>query len=134
MSTPAKAGANTRMASCVVWLSTIAAPMSSGSTTSAMNAMRVGRYMAKAVAWIALATSSIQYLMTSVTTAMPIIRDDTTSSDTDTDSTVRFRNRSAATPPHGVATSMAMPNASITPPNPALLPVRSRASHPRATA
>ena len=29
---------------------------------------------------------------------------------------------------------MANPNASITPPRPVLLPVRSRASHPRATA
>ena len=48
-------------------------------------------------------------------------------------STVRFGKRSAATPPHGVAISIAMPNASITPPSPALLPVRSLASQPRAT-
>ena len=47
---------------------------------------------------------------------------------------MRFGNRSAATPPHGVAISMALPNASITPPSPVLFPVRSRASHPRATA
>ena len=48
-------------------------------------------------------------------------------------STVRFGKRSAATPPHGVAISIEIPNASITPPRPALLPVRSLASHPRAT-
>ena len=71
--------------------------------------------------------------MTSVTTASPVSSDDTTSIDTAMSSTVRFGKRSAATPPHGVAISMAMPNASITPPSPALLPVRSLASQPRAT-
>ena len=47
---------------------------------------------------------------------------------------MRFGKRSAATPPNGVASSIDTPNASITPPSPALLPVRSLASHPRPTA
>ena len=47
---------------------------------------------------------------------------------------MRLGKRSAATPPHGVASSIDRPNASITPPSPALLPVRSLASHPRPTA
>ena len=134
ISAPARAGAITRIASCVVWLSVTAGPMASGSTTSAMNAMRAGRNSANAVAWIALATSSIQYSITSATTARPISNDVTTSNETETNSTLRFENLSAATPPHGVAMSIAIPNASITPPNPVLFPVRSRASHPRATA
>ena len=67
--------------------------------------------------------------MTSVTTASPTKSDETTRIETATRSTLRFGKRSAATPPHGVATSMAIPNASITPPRPVLLPVRSRASH-----
>ncbi len=46
----------------------------------------------------------------------------------------RLGIRSAATPPHGVATSMAKPKTSITPPRPAFVPVRSRANQPRATA
>ena len=48
--------------------------------------------------------------------------------------TRRFGYRSAATPPAGVARSRAAPNTSSTPPSPALLPVRSRASQARATA
>ena len=72
--------------------------------------------------------------MTSVTTAMPTSVDEATSIRTATSSTVRLGKRSAATPPHGVARSIDRPNASITPPSPALLPVRSLASHPRPTA
>ena len=90
--------------------------------------------MANAAAWTMLATSSIQYWMASVTTAMPTPSDETISSVTATSSTVRFGKRSAATPPNGVVSSMAKPKARNTPPRPALLPVRSRASQPRATA
>ena len=50
----------------------------------------------------------------------------------DTTSTVRLGNRSAATPPHGDRSSDGTPNASSTPPSPALVPVISRASQPRA--
>ena len=42
-STPASAGATTRIASCAVWLSMTAGPICSGSTSSAMNAIRAGR-------------------------------------------------------------------------------------------
>ena len=90
--------------------------------------------MAKAAAWTMLATSSIQYRMTSVTTAMPMADAETNNIAVPTISTVRFGNRSAATPPNGVATSIEIPKARNTPPSPALVPVRSRASHPRATA
>ena len=72
--------------------------------------------------------------MAPVTTAIPMASDETISIATATSSTVRFGNRSAATPPKGVASSMANPKARNTPPRPALLPVRSRASQPRATA
>ena len=106
MSTPASAGAITRIASCAVWLSITAGPIWSGSTTSAMNAMRAGRYSANAAACTALASSSIQYSMTSVTTATPTSSDDATSISTATSSTVRLGKRSAATPPHGVASSI----------------------------
>ena len=68
-----------------------------------MNAMRAGRYRANAAACTALATSSIQYWMTSVTTATPTSSDDATSIATASSSTVRLGKRSAATPPHGVA-------------------------------
>ncbi len=43
MRTPARAGATTRIASWVVWLSMTAGPICSGSTTSTMNAIRAGR-------------------------------------------------------------------------------------------
>ncbi len=43
ISTPASAGAMTRIASCAVWLSTTASPIWSCSTTSAMSAIRAGR-------------------------------------------------------------------------------------------
>ena len=72
--------------------------------------------------------------MTSVITAIPMSSDDAMSASTASRSTSRFGYRSAATPPSGVATSIDAPNTSITPPSPALLPVSSRASHPRATA
>ena len=41
-----------------------------------MNVMRAGRYSANAVACTTLATSSIQYRMTSDTTAMPMATDE----------------------------------------------------------
>jgi hypothetical protein len=60
INTPANAGATTRIASCTVWLSVTAGWIISGSTTSAMKAIRAGRYIANATACTALATSNIQ--------------------------------------------------------------------------
>ena len=78
--------------------------------------------------------TSIQYSMASASTAMPTNSADANSIMTEMRSTVRLGNRSAATPPHGVTRSIETPKANITPPSPALLPVRSLASQPRPTA
>jgi hypothetical protein len=103
-------------------------------TSSARKAIRAGLNSANPMACRTPAPSSIQYWMTSKTTASPIQALEAARISTDTCRTSRLGSRSAATPPHGVAMISAMPNESSTPPSAAFDPVSWKASQLRAIA
>src|SRR5215211_2800617 len=132
MTAPARAGPTTRLISAFTRSREIPRGTEPDGSSSARKAIRAGLNSANPIACTIPAPSSIQYSITPKATARPIQALDSASSRTETCRTSRLGSRSAATPPHGVATSMATPNASSTPPSAALEPVSSKASHPRA--
>ena len=130
--TPATEGPSTRLRFSDNWPRTIALDTNSGSITSAVSAIRAGPVPANPIACRAEAAISIQNRMKSNSTASAIHNDDVNSTAWDTNRMERFENRSAATPPSGVAMSDATPKPSVTAPSPRLVPVSTRASQPRA--
>jgi hypothetical protein len=125
ISAPAIEGPKTRVPFMLICCSTMALDRRSGPTSSPVKAIRAGPRKEKPMPCRTAAAISIQYVMTSATTASARSAELIPSTSWHAISTLRFGRRSATTPPQGVSSSMGTPKPRNTAPSPLFVPVSS---------